>query len=271
VVLVSGDAGLGKSTLIEGLRAHVHQKGYTRIAFRCSPYTRNSALHPVIEHVQRVLGWQREDSVETKLVKLEQRLVGYSFTLEESIPLLAALLSLSLPEDRYPVLTLTPARQREQTREMLVAWMLEEAERQPLLAVWEDLHWADPSTLEILGLLIEQTPTVSMLNVLAFRPEFQMPWPKRSHLTPITVNRLERTQVEALVTRLTGGKIFPGGDDDRGGPVADGVEHARVDAVVGARERPVDVENEWREVGHTCPRGGWSKSVTLSGRTSGGG
>src|SRR5262249_41908980 len=84
-----------------------------------------------------------------------------------------------------------------------------EAERQPVLAVWEDLHWADPSTLEMLALVLEQTPTVPVLTVLTFRPDFVPPWPRRSHLTPMTLNRLERPQVEALITHLAGGKMLP--------------------------------------------------------------
>jgi predicted ATPase len=91
----------------------------------------------------------------------------------------------------------------------LVAWLLEEAERQPILTVWEDLHWADPSTLEILGLFIDQAPTAAMLHVLTFRPEFDPPWSARSHMTPLTLNRLERLQVEAVMTRLAHSKALP--------------------------------------------------------------
>ena len=125
------------------------------------------------------------------------------------MPLLASLLSLPLPEGRYAALSLSPQQQRQQTQDVLVAWLLEEAERHPVLAVWEDLHWADPSTLETLGLLVDQAPTATMLHVLTFRPEFAPPWPPRSHLTLITLNRLERPQVEALVSRLAGGKRLP--------------------------------------------------------------
>jgi predicted ATPase len=100
------------------------------------------------------------------------------------------------PQGRYPTLRLTPQQQKQQTQDALVAWMLEEAERQPVLVVWEDLHWADPSTLENLGLLLDQAPTSAMLNLLTFRPEFVPPWPSRSHMTPLTLNRLERPQVE---------------------------------------------------------------------------
>jgi predicted ATPase/class 3 adenylate cyclase/predicted negative regulator of RcsB-dependent stress response len=210
VVLVSGEAGIGKSALVEGLRTHVRQEGARRIAFRCSPYHMHSALYPVIEYVQRVLDFALEDVSEIKLAKLERVLHTYSLPLDEVVPLFAALLSVSLPAERYPSLALTPQQQRQQTHDAFVAWMLEEAERQPLLVVWEDLHWVDPSTLELLGLLLEQVPLVPMLNVLTFRPEFTPPWPIRSHMTPLTLNRLERVQVEALILQLAGGKALPG-------------------------------------------------------------
>jgi predicted ATPase/class 3 adenylate cyclase len=208
VVLVSGTAGIGKSSLVEVLRAQVRDEGLPRIAFRCSSYHTNSALYPVITHVERLLDLQREDAPATKLDKLEQGLRPYSQPLEEVVPLLASLLSVPL-DDRYPTPTLTPQQQKQQTLDALVAWMLEEGERQPVLVAWEDLQWADPSTLEMLGLILEQTPTVPMLHVLTSRPQFEPPWPTRSHMTPITLNRLERPQVEALIAHLARGKALP--------------------------------------------------------------
>ena len=173
VVLLSGEAGIGKSSLVEGLRDRVRQEGATRIAFRCSPYHTHSAFYPIIEQVQRALGWQPDDLADTRLAKLEHGLAGFSLPLEDAVPLLASLLSFPLPEGRYPALSASPQQQRQQTQDVLVAWLLEEAERQPVLAVWEDLHWADPSTLETLGLMVEQAPTATMLQVLTFRPEFE--------------------------------------------------------------------------------------------------
>ena len=208
VVLLSGTAGLGKSALTEVLRAQVRDEGWPRLAVRCSAYHQHSALYPVITHVERLLDFQREDTPATKLDKLEQGLRPYRLPLDEVVPLFAALLSVPL-EGRYPAPTLSPQQQKQQTLDALVAWMLEEAERQPVLVAWEDLHWADPSTLEMLGLVLEQTPTVPMLHVLTYRPEFTPPWPTRSHMTPITLNRLERPQVEALITHLAGGKPLP--------------------------------------------------------------
>jgi class 3 adenylate cyclase/predicted ATPase len=209
VVLIRGEAGIGKSSLVETLRAQVRREGLTRVAVRCSPYHTNSALYPVIEHVQRVCQVQRDDPPAVKLDKLERTLRTSRLPLEDVVPLFAALLSVPLPEGRYAAVRLTPQQQKQQTYDALVAWMLEEAERQPVLVVWEDLHWADPSTLENLGLLLDQSRTSAILNLLTFRPEFEPPWPSRSHMTPLTLTRLERPQVEALLTHLAGGKALP--------------------------------------------------------------
>jgi class 3 adenylate cyclase/predicted ATPase len=209
VVLLSGEAGIGKSSLVERVRMQVREEGLTHMAFRCSPYHQNSALYPVIEHVERALQVEHDEAPASKLHKLEQALQGSHLARHEAVPLLAALLSIPLPEARYPALRLTPQQPRHQTHDTLVAWLLDEAERQPVLAIWEDLHWADPSTLELLGWLVEQAPTVPMLQVLTFRPQFAPPWPVRSHMTPITLNRLERTQVEALISHLARGKALP--------------------------------------------------------------
>jgi predicted ATPase len=125
------------------------------------------------------------------------------------VPLLARFLSIPLPDNGSPASTLTPQQHKQQTLDILVAWLLAEAERQPVLVMWEDLHWADPTTLEYLGLVIEQAPTVPMLHVLTYRPEFSLPWPLRSHMTPLTLSRLERPQVEAMIAQLTRGKALP--------------------------------------------------------------
>jgi predicted ATPase len=162
----------------------------------------------VIDHLQRALQWQRDDTPAAKLTKLEHGLHGYRFSQPETVPLFAALLSLPHPGS-YPPLSLSPQRQKQRTWEALVAWLLEAAERQPVLAIWEDLHWADPSTLEWLGGLLEQVPTVRLLTLLTHRPEFRPPWTPRSHVTPLALTRLTRPQIEAMVTRVAGGKPLP--------------------------------------------------------------
>ena len=177
VVFISGEAGIGKSALVEGLRAQVRAEGLPRIAFRCSPYHTNSALYPVITYIEHLLQFAPDDPPAIKLSKLEAGLQPYGLPLAEVVPLLAGLLSVPLPAERYAALTLTPQQQKQQTLDALLAWMVAEAERQPVLVAWEDLHWADPTTLELLGLVIEQAPTVPMLHVLTSRPEFSPPWP----------------------------------------------------------------------------------------------
>jgi class 3 adenylate cyclase/predicted ATPase len=209
VILLSGEAGIGKSALVERLRAQVRAEGLPRIAFRCSPYHTTSALYPVITHLEHLLQFAPGDPPATKLVKLEAGLQPYRLPLTEVVPLLAGLLSVPLPVERSAALTLTPQQQKQQTLDTLVAWLAAEAERQPVLVAWEDLHWADPTTLEMLGLVVEQSPTVPMLHVLTYRPEFSPRWPQRSHMTPIVLNRLERPQVEALITQRAGGKPLP--------------------------------------------------------------
>jgi class 3 adenylate cyclase len=209
VVLISGEPGIGKSALADVIREQVAREGYTRATYRCSPYHTNSALYPVITHLQRLWRWERDDTPAEKLDKMEETLRKTSLPLKEVVPLFAALCSLPLPEERYPPLGLTPQQQKQQTQDALAAWLLEEAERQPMLVVYEDLHWADPSTMENIGLLVEQVPTAPMLTVLIFRPQFVPPWPNRSHMTPITLNRLERPQVEAMIMQLGGGKALP--------------------------------------------------------------
>jgi predicted ATPase len=208
VVLISGEAGIGKSSLVATIRSNVLEEGCTRITFRCSPYHTHSALYPVITHLEQMLGFDRDETPGTKLDKLEQTIRTTSLPLEESVSLVAALLSVPL-EDRYPALTLSSQRQRQQTLDTLVGWLMEESEKQPVLAIWEDVHWADPSTLEMLGLMLEQSPTMPMLHVLTFRPAFSPPWPTRSHMTPLTLNRLERPQVEALITHMADEKTLP--------------------------------------------------------------
>ena len=209
VVLISGEAGIGKSALVEALRAQVRAEGVPRIAFRCSPYHTTSALYPVITHIEHLLQLAPDDPPATKLAKLEAGLRPSGLPLAEVVPLLAGLLSVPLPAERYAPLTVTPQHQKQQTLDALVAWLVAEAERQPVLVAWEDLHWADPTTLEFLGLVIEQAPTVPMLHVLTSRPAFSPPWPPRSHLTPLVLTRLERPQVEALITQRAGGKTLP--------------------------------------------------------------
>jgi class 3 adenylate cyclase/predicted ATPase len=209
VILVNGEAGIGKSRLVQVLKDRAAAETHTRLECRCSPYHQNSALYPLIDLLHRALSWQEHEAPADRLEKLEHALRQYRLALDETVPLLAALLSLPLPEGRYPQLILTPQRQKQQTLEVILTLVLELTERQPVLFIVEDLHWVDPSTLEFLGLLIEQGPTVRLLTLLTYRPTFQPPWLGRAHITPFTLTRLPAAQVEAMVARLTSGKPLP--------------------------------------------------------------
>jgi tetratricopeptide (TPR) repeat protein len=183
-----------------------------------------SAFHPIIEHLKRVFSWQPEDTAPQHLSKLEAGLAGFkTMPLAESVRLFADLMWVPLPEDRYPRLSMTAQQQRDATLDAIVAWLIEVAEGTPVLMAWEDLHWADPTTLETLGLLIEQVPTAAMLVVATYRPELTPPWPQRSHMIPITLNRLERPEVETMIGHLAGGRPLPGEVVDHIVAKADGV------------------------------------------------
>jgi class 3 adenylate cyclase/predicted ATPase len=209
VVLLTGDAGIGKSRLVQVLKEHVAHEPHMRWECRSAEYSQNTALFPLVELFQRILQFETGDTLDEKCDKLEQMLSQYRLPLEETMPLFAPLLSLSLPENRYTPLNVSLQRQRQQTLNTIIAILLELAERQPVLLIIEDLHWTDPSTLELLDLVLDQTPTASLLTVLTCRPHFQPAWHHRSYLTEITVNRLSQTQVEQIVTQMTDGKTFP--------------------------------------------------------------
>jgi TOMM system kinase/cyclase fusion protein len=207
-VLLNGEPGIGKSRLHQTLKEQAITEGAIRIEFRCSPYHQNSAFYPIIEHLQRLLQFAPQEPAPAKLTKLQQVLMAYRFPQADTPALLAALLLLPHPEGAPP-LTLSPQKQKQKTQEALVAWLIEEAERAAVFCAWEDLHWADPSTLDVLTLFLDQVPTARLLAVLTFRPEFIPPWGARSYLTPLTLRRLDRPQVEAMVEQVTGGKALP--------------------------------------------------------------
>jgi class 3 adenylate cyclase len=176
VVLLSGEAGIGKSRLVQILQEHVSTEPQAWLTpCQCSPYYQNTALYPLIDLLERVaLRFEREESPPQKLRKLEGFVVQYGLPLTEAVPLFAALLSLPLPAD-YAPLTMSP-------------------EQQPVLFVMEDLHWVDPTTLELLSLLVDQGPTTRILALFTCRPDFSPPWAGRAHLTQVTVSRLPRRQ-----------------------------------------------------------------------------
>src|SRR5262249_16884957 len=196
------------SRLVQRLKEQVTAEGATRIEFRCSPYHQNSAFYPIIEHLQRLLQFVPHEAPQSRVAKLTQVLARYRFPQVDTLPLLAALLSLPQPDEAHPM-TLGPQTQKQKTQEELGAWFGEEAEKCAVYCGWEDLHWADPSSLELLTLVLDQVPTARLLALLTFRPDFTPPWRSHSHITQLTLTRLGRPQVEAMVTEVTGGKTLP--------------------------------------------------------------
>ncbi len=209
VVLLSGEGGIGKSRLVHRLKEYVANEPHMQWECRSSPSYQHTALFPLTELFQRMWRFEAQDTPDEKFGKLAHALSHYRLPLEESVQLFAPLLALPLPENAYPPLTLSPQRQRQKTLEAIVTILLEQAERHPMLFILEDLHWTDPSTLEVLYLLIDQIPTASLLTVLTCRPTFQPTWRHRSYLSEVTVNRLSQPQIERMTTHVAGGKPLP--------------------------------------------------------------
>jgi class 3 adenylate cyclase/predicted ATPase len=210
VVLLSGEAGIGKSRLVQVLMEHVAAEPQAWLTpCQCSPYYQNTALYPMIDLMERVvLQFDREEAPAQKLRKLEGFLAQYGLPLAEAVPLFATLLSLSLAAE-YAPLTVSPERQKQQTLYALLTILLRIAAQQPVLFVMEDLHWVDPSTLEFLSLLVDQGPTARILALFTCRPDFSPPWTGRAHLTQMTVTRLPRRQAAELTGRVAHGKALP--------------------------------------------------------------
>jgi len=208
VVLITGDPGIGKSRIVHALDEQLAGTLHHRMELRCSPYYTHTPLYPVVERLPQRLGWAAGDNVEVEIDKLVQFLSRLSVPLQESVGLLATLLGRPVPE-RHALPEMSPERQRRRTLETLTAIVLALAKERPALLAVEDLHWADPTTLELISRYIEQAPTARLLILLTARPGFDSPWGTRSYLTPLALNRLTRRQTGELVEKLTRGKPLP--------------------------------------------------------------
>jgi predicted ATPase/class 3 adenylate cyclase len=210
VVLLSGEAGIGKSRLVQVLTEQVASEPQAWLTpCQCSPYHQHTALYPLIDLLERVvLRFERAESPPHKLSKLEGFVVQYGLPLAETVPLLAALLSLPLTAE-YAPLSVEPAKQKQMTLHALLTILLRIAAQQPVLFVMEDLHWVDPSTLELLRLLVDQGPTTRILALLTCRPDFSPPWTGRAHLTQVTVPRLPQRQAVEVIHQVAHGKVLP--------------------------------------------------------------
>ena len=204
VVLLVGEPGLGKSRLVHALKEYVlgqkveGEADAPVIEWRCSPHYQNTGLHPAIDFYERALGFRPEEPPQDRFDRVLSRLGKYGLDRPDEIPLWAALLSLPTP-DRFPPLSLPPARQREETFRLMLEWLHVRAARGPLLFAVEDLHWADASTLEFLGHFIAEFQHDRVLALFTFRPEFKPPWDAADHQTTLSLNRLTKRQVGDLM------------------------------------------------------------------------
>ena len=204
VVLMSGEPGIGKSRLTAALLERVSAEPHTRLRYFCSPQHTDSALYPIISQMERAAGFTRADTGTVKLDKLDAML-ALAATSKQSAALFAEMLS--LPNNgRYPALELTPQQRRQKTLEALHAQVEKFARKNPVLMIFEDVHWADPTSLELFGRGVNQIANLPVLLLITFRPEFEPPWIGQPHVTSLTLNRLTRGDVEGLIDRVAGNK-----------------------------------------------------------------
>ncbi len=207
VVLLSGEAGIGKSRLTAALMERLAAEPHTRLRYFCSPPRTDSAFHPIIGQMERAAGLAYDDKPQAKLDKLDA-LLAQTSTSPEDAALFAEMLS--LPNDgRYPALDLTPEQRRQGTLEALMSQLAGLARRQPVLMIFEDVHWIDSTSLEVLGRTVDRIKTLPALLILTFRPEFNAPWVGRSHVTSLTLNRLGEREAAAIIVRLAGNQALP--------------------------------------------------------------
>ena len=209
VVLLQGEAGIGKSRLVQVLQEHVAGEGQPWLECQGSPYYQHTALYPLTALLaRRLLHGEPETTAAQQVQHLEAFVGQHGLSPAETVPLLAPLLSLPLPATYAPVQG-SPEQQRQQTLYALLAILLRLAAVQPLLLVMEDVHWVDPTTLELLSLLVDQGPTARILTLVTCRPDFTPPWTGRSHYTQVTLARLPQPQVAELTRRVAHGKALP--------------------------------------------------------------
>jgi class 3 adenylate cyclase/predicted ATPase len=216
VVLISGEPGLGKSRITAALEERLHGEPYPRLRYFCSPYHQDSALFPFIDQLGQASGFARDDPPVAKLEKLEVLLASAAPS-DEDVAFLADLLSLPASE-RYPLPNLSPQHKKERTLGALIRQLEGLARRQPVVMVFEDAHWIDPTSRELLDLIVERIPSLPVLLIVTFRPEFQPPWTGQPQVTMLALNRLNRRDRTALVEQIAGGKVLP---DDVMGQIID--------------------------------------------------
>jgi class 3 adenylate cyclase/predicted ATPase len=207
VVLLSGEPGIGKSRLTAALMENLATDPHMRLRNFCSPQHTDSAFYPIIGHFERAAGFAHGDTPQTKLDKLDGLLVQTSTT-QLDAALLAELLS--LPNDgRYPALDPLPEQRRQKTMEVLGLQIEALARSTPVLLIFEDAHWSDPTSLEVFGRIIDRITNLRVLMIVTFRPEFEAPWVGQPHVTALAINRLGGRDVDSLIDRVLGNHRLP--------------------------------------------------------------
>ncbi|MFN0318058.1 MAG: AAA family ATPase, partial [Burkholderiales bacterium] len=207
VVMLSAEAGIGKSRVTRALRDRIAGENHTALHYQCSSIHNNSAFYPVIDQFERAAQFASEDTPTQKLAKMDALLAQAQVNVTEIAPLFAAMLS--LPTDGYPDLRLSPQQQKERTIAAQVEQVMGLAGQQPVLMVLEDAHWADPSTLEGFGVLLEHLDSSRVLLVITYRPEFSPPWKGLSRVTALTLARLSRKETAVLAEGVSGKPLPP--------------------------------------------------------------
>jgi predicted ATPase len=205
-VLLSGEPGIGKSRLASALFERLATEAHTRLRYFCSPQHTDSALYPIISQMERAAGLVPGDTPQGKLDKLDA-LLAQSATSIQDAALFAEMLF--LPNDgRYPAIELAPPQRRQRTLEALVSQIKALTRSNPVLILFEDAQWADPTTLEAIGRLVDLIATLPVLLVVTFRQEFNPPWIGQPHATTLTINRLDRREVNAMIDHVAGDQLL---------------------------------------------------------------
>jgi class 3 adenylate cyclase/predicted ATPase len=207
VVLLSGEAGIGKSRLTAALLERLAAEPHTRLRYFCSPQHMDSALYPIIGQMERAAGLTHDDKPQTRLDKLDAVLALSSTSIQHAA-LFAEMLSLA-NDGRYPTLELTPEERRQRTLEALILQIQALARQNPVLIIFEDAHWTDPTSLEVFSRAVERIQAFRVLLIVTFRPEFNPPWIGRPHVTALTINRLTGREIGAMIDRVVGNKQLP--------------------------------------------------------------
>ena len=208
VVVLTGEPGIGKSRIALAFQERLQAEPHIRLRYHCSAHHTNSALFPFIGQLERAARFERGDAPAEKLAKLEALLMQSGVNAVHSVPILANLLSLP-PSERYPLSELSPQKRKEATLAALMVQFEGLSARQPVLVVFEDAHWIDPTSLELLAITVERLPQLRVLLLITARPEFAQPWPGHAHVTTLPLTRLNRRVGSAIIERIAAGKTLP--------------------------------------------------------------